>query len=135
MKWWALQDRDDPEPYAVMALDDDGLPRRYVPDQGLVHWPALAMFVFGGETGATPIEEDEAIEMIKEGVGAIDPGFVVLEKGQAPTIPAPGEDDDEDEDEEPPAEEAPEPEEPAEEPPAAPEPPAEEPAPQSQPAT
>jgi hypothetical protein len=91
MLWWALQDYDDPGPYAVMALDqDEGLPRRYVPGQGLLDWPSLAMYVFNGEPGAHPIDQATAVELMKQDVGKIKPEIVASSKGQAPDRPAPG---------------------------------------------
>ena len=89
-QWWALQDFWDEAPYSVMALDPkDGLPRRFVPGEGLVDWPSLSMFVFNGEPGAHPITEDVAIQMMNQGVGTIDPSFVAAARGKAPTLQPP----------------------------------------------
>src|SRR5690349_11936608 len=78
LKWWVLQDRGDPGPYAVMSLDEQGIVRRFVPGEGLVHWPSLAMYVVQGEPGARPVSEDEALQLIDQGLGAIDDGYVIL---------------------------------------------------------
>lgn len=78
----ALQDSDDKTPYAVMAVDpDEALPRRYVPGQGLVDWPGLAMFVINGEPGMRSIDEATTIALMKQGVGEIDPAIVASDKG------------------------------------------------------
>jgi hypothetical protein len=89
LKWWVLQDRGDPGPYAVMSLDEQGIVRRYVPGEGLVHWPSLAMYVVQGEPGARPVSEVEALQLIDQGLGAIDDGYVILARGRAPTVQPP----------------------------------------------
>jgi hypothetical protein len=90
MQYWVLQDAGDREPFAVMSLDDaDGLPRRFVPGEGLVHWPSLSAYVVNGEPGARPIEPAEAVRLMNEGVGEIEPGYVALGRGQGPTVQPP----------------------------------------------
>jgi hypothetical protein len=66
MLWWALQDPGS-DPYGVIALDDKGLVRRYVPKVGLVQSPSDADHVFLGELGARPVEPDEALSLIASG--------------------------------------------------------------------
>lgn len=58
IRYWALQDRDDPEPYGVLAVADDGLPRMFVPGMGLVDIPSAADWVYRGEPGKHPISPD-----------------------------------------------------------------------------
>lgn len=124
--WWALQEAGDREPFAVMSLDDeDGLPRRYVPAEGLVHWPSFASYAVNGEPGARPIDQAQAVQMMNEGVGEIDPGYVALGRGQGPTTQPPSDGAPAEDTEAPPAETPAE--QPAAEQPAAP--PAETPAP------
>ena len=90
IQWWALQDAGDRQPYAVMSLDDaDGLPRRFVPGEGLVPWPTLSAYAVNGEPGARPIDEAEAVRLMDEGVGAIDPGYVALGRGDGETTQPP----------------------------------------------
>lgn len=90
MRWWSLQDPEDREPYAVIAEDGKGLPRRFVPGMGLVHWPSMAMYTLNGETGAQRINQGHAVELMKAGIGAIDPSFIVMSRGTGPDMPAPG---------------------------------------------
>lgn len=89
-KWFKLQDPGDRVPFAVMFQGDDRLPRRYVPGEGLVDWPSLVGYLFGEDQGATPITREEALRLIKAGIGEIRPEYVASERGQAPTIQVPG---------------------------------------------
>jgi len=87
-QWWKLQNRGQSQPYGLAALvDGDGLPRRFVPGEGLVDWPSLAGELLMGESGADPISEDEAKSLMVRVRVASD---VVRDlRGKAPTIKVP----------------------------------------------
>jgi hypothetical protein len=88
--WYALQDPGDKAPYAVMGFNwDEGLPRRFVPGEGLVDWPSLAGYVVNGEPGAHEIDEATAIKMMKAGVGKVSPANVEYGRGKGPTVQPP----------------------------------------------
>jgi hypothetical protein len=71
-------------------MDDDYLIRRYVPCEGLVHWPSLIMWTHGDKIRATEISEAEAIRLMKAGIGKLPNGLdTSSSRGQASTIPAP----------------------------------------------
>jgi hypothetical protein len=89
-KWWALQEIEDPAPYAVVAVEaDDLLPRRYVPGEGLVDWPSATMYCYQGEPGARRISQEEALELIRKRVGQLSAENLALGRGKAPTIQPP----------------------------------------------
>ncbi len=89
-KWWFLQDRGDPSPYAVIAvIEGDNLPRRFVPGEGLVDWPAATMWTNNGEPGAYEITEEEAVRLMRAGVGRIRGFLVARGRGEAATIQPP----------------------------------------------
>lgn len=91
MTWWVLQDPGDPGPYAVICKDEQGLPRMFVPGEGLVDWPWAAMWTDHGEPGARRISEQEAVALMNAGVGRIPDGFSIdAGRGTAPTIQPPG---------------------------------------------
>jgi hypothetical protein len=89
--WFKLQDPGDPEPFAVMFYGEDDLPRRYVPGVGLVDWPSLVSYLSGDDIGAEPITQDEALQLIRAGVGKFPDGFdYSSEVGANPNLPVPG---------------------------------------------
>ena len=84
-RWWKIQEPGDSKPVAVAFLGDpESLLRRYVPGEGLVDWPPLAMWILGDEPGATEITEDEAIKLMKAKVGKLPSG-----RGSAKTVGTP----------------------------------------------
>lgn len=89
-KWWKIQEPGDRVPSAVVYLGEDMLVRRYVPGEGLVDWPPMAMWVFGDEQGASEISQAEAVKLIKAGVGKLGKGVALPGSSRAPTIPVPG---------------------------------------------
>lgn len=88
-RWWVLQHPDEAQPAAVFAEGDDGLPRRFVPGQGLVDWPSLAEYTIGGEPGAHVVDAKAALRHIRNGVGRVSPDVVARNRGSAPTLPVP----------------------------------------------
>ncbi|MCZ2826080.1 MULTISPECIES: hypothetical protein [unclassified Modestobacter] len=90
IRYWALQDRDDPEPYGVLAVADDGLPRMFVPGIGLADIPSAADWVYWGEPGKHLISEEEALRLMQLGVCRMTREGAESLKGSAPTIWPPG---------------------------------------------
>lgn len=90
-RYWALQESEDPSPVAVIAVLPGDVPRRYVPGQGLVDWPSMVAYTHNGEPGAHRISTAEALALIRQNVGRIDPGMVKRAKGNGETIPVPRE--------------------------------------------
>lgn len=89
-RWWKIQEPGDDKAVAVAALWDGGVVRRYVPGEGLVDWPPVAMYVLNAEIGAVPITEAEAITLMKAGVGRIPDGVdTASSRGTAETVAAP----------------------------------------------
>lgn len=90
MRWWQVQEPGDVGPFAVICIGDDDLIRRYVPGEGLVDWPPMAMWIFGDEAGATEITQDQAVKLIKAGVGQLPDGLdTTSSRGSSPTVAAP----------------------------------------------
>ena len=89
-RWWKLQDPGDREPWGVMFQGDDSLVRRFVPGEGLVDWPSLMSYLFGGDLGAKPITRDEALRLMEAEIGKIAAEYVAKGRGSAPTIQVPG---------------------------------------------
>lgn len=90
VQWWKIQEPGDAKPSAVAAYWNGDVVRRYVPGEGLVDWPPLAMYVFNAEMGAHPITEAEAIKLMKAGVGRIGDGIdTKSSRGMAETVAAP----------------------------------------------
>lgn len=89
-KWWKLQEPQEQSPFAVMFQGEDKIPRRYVPGEGLVDWPSLVSYLFGGDLGAIPITRAEALRLIKAEVGRVSPANLAKGRGTAPTIQVPG---------------------------------------------
>ena len=88
MQFWKLQDQGDSEPYGVAAKDDDGLARLYVPEmKGLVDIPAVASYTHNGEVGGHPISEEEAMNLMRAGVGKMTEKAAQSVQGTAPVIP------------------------------------------------
>lgn len=86
-QWWALQEVGMAAPYGVAALvSGDNLPRRYVPGEGLVHWPELAAEMFMGESGAHQITHAEAMTLMRSARPVSAKALTRL-RGKAPTIP------------------------------------------------
>ena len=87
VRYWALQDRDDLEPYGVLAVvDGDLLPRIFVPGSGLVDIPSAADWAYNGEPGAHRIGEEEALSLMARGVCAMSREGVQQLRGDAPDI-------------------------------------------------
>lgn len=93
-KWFKIQDRGDPAPWAVAYVGDDRLARRFVPGVGLVDWPSLngyGRIGAGSDLGATEISASEAKRLMAAGTGRFPAGFdYSSEVGAAPTLPVPG---------------------------------------------
>ena len=90
-RWWVLQLPDGVPRGVIAVIEGDGLPRRYVPGEGLVDWPALTMFTHNGEAGAYRITEEEALALIRDGGGGPMEAWVVAQqRGKAPTLQPPG---------------------------------------------
>lgn len=89
-RWWVIQDPGGSPQGVIGVIEGDGLPRSYVPGVGLVDWPAMTMFTHMGETGAYRITEDEAIKLMRRGVGRTSPDVLARQRGSAPTIQPPG---------------------------------------------
>lgn len=85
MQFWALQDRGDRVPYGVVARDDQGLARLFVPGLGLVDMPSAFSWT-QGEPGARPITASEALRLMRAGVGRMSRENALSLKGDAPTI-------------------------------------------------
>ncbi|MGY1702745.1 hypothetical protein [Geodermatophilus sp. SYSU D00766] len=74
----------------IAVIEGDGFPRRFVPGEGLVDWPAVIMWTHNGEPGADRITEEEAVRLLRAGVGGpVDWGIVARARGDAPTIQPP----------------------------------------------
>lgn len=91
MQFFALQDPDDEAPYGVVCKDEQGIPRLFVPGEGLMHIPVVAMWTHGDEPGSHPISQAQAAKLMRDGVGRVDPQVAQTMKGTAETLPAPGE--------------------------------------------
>lgn len=90
VRWWKIQEPADAKPSAVAAHWEGDVLRRYVPGEGLVDWPPLAMFVLSNDPGAVEITEAEAVKLMKAGVGTIPEGVdTASSRGDAETVPAP----------------------------------------------
>lgn len=87
MRFWKLQDKGDAVPYGVIAADDQGLARLFVPGMGLVDVPSISAYIYNGEIGAQPITQTQARRMMRAGVGRVTPETVRSIQGTAPTIP------------------------------------------------
>lgn len=89
-KWWKIQEPGDNGPSAVAYLGSDNLVRRYVPGEGLVDWPPMAMWIFGDEIRAIEIDEAEAVKLMKAKIGTIPEGIdTASSRGSAETIGTP----------------------------------------------
>lgn len=86
MRYWKLRDPGE-APYALMGTSEDDLrPRRFVPGEGWVDWPSLAMYIYRGEPFADRIDEAEARRLMAQGLGKIDKKYVDSARGPTPTI-------------------------------------------------
>lgn len=85
-RYYALQGDDDPTPYALAALNADGLPERFVPGTGFVDWPALAGALLGFDPSeareARQITEEQANALMAQNVGALPADYVAANRGQ-----------------------------------------------------
>lgn len=89
-RWWKIKEPGDANVSAVAYLGADNLLRRYVPGEGLVDWPPIAMWVLGDELGAEEIDEVEAVKLMKSKVGKLPANVdTASSRGTAETIGTP----------------------------------------------
>jgi hypothetical protein len=83
--YFALQDPDDPQPYAVAALNADGMPERFVPGKGFIDWPPLTGALHGFDAEAArevkPITEEQANALTAQNIGALPDAYVAANQG------------------------------------------------------
>lgn len=89
-RWFKIQEPGDAKPFAVVFMGDDMLLRRFVPGEGLVDWPPMAMWIFGDEIGTVEITKEEAARLMKANVGKLPADLDTEDsRGTAPTLPVP----------------------------------------------
>jgi hypothetical protein len=84
-RYFALQATDDPAPYALAALNGDGMPERFVPGKGFLDWPALTGALLGFDPAeaqeAREIDEEQAKALMAQNVGPLPDYYVASMQG------------------------------------------------------
>lgn len=83
--YFVLQASGDDKPYALAALNGDGLPERFVPGKGFLDWPPLAPALLGYGSDARevrPVSEDEAKALMEQNIGPLPDSYVASQQGK-----------------------------------------------------
>lgn len=85
-RYFALQADDDPAPYALAALNSDGMPERFVPGKGFLDWPSLSGALLGFDPAEArevhEITEEQAKALQEQNVGPLSDAYVAANQGQ-----------------------------------------------------
>lgn len=84
-RYFALQAVDDPAPYALAALNKDGMPERFIPGEGFVDWPALSGALHGFDPAEArevrEIDAEQAKALMDQNVGPLPANYVASMRG------------------------------------------------------